>query len=121
MFHRNASIALLLLAAILEAGGDDAVRKALHISTPPVVHRRRAGPVCVRLCRVCPCMELRALIGTIRGFFFVIAQLMSWLFFGQSPSFALILGGGLIDAGGLVKGPAACYEVELPPALTGRQ
>lgn len=36
MFHRNASIALLLLAAILEAGGDDAVRKALHISTPRV-------------------------------------------------------------------------------------
>jgi drug/metabolite transporter (DMT)-like permease len=35
-------------------------------------------------------------------FFFVIAQLISWLIFKHTPSTAVLIGGALILAGGLV-------------------
>jgi uncharacterized membrane protein len=35
-------------------------------------------------------------------FFFVVAQAMSWLLFGQAPSLSTWIGGGLIVAGGVV-------------------
>jgi uncharacterized membrane protein len=39
-------------------------------------------------------------------FFFVIAQLMSWVLFDQPPSTSTMVGGALIIAGGVVLGIA---------------
>lgn len=42
------------------------------------------------------------LIGVYVVFFFIIAQLISWLIFKHIPSVTVLIGGSLIIAGGLV-------------------
>jgi small multidrug resistance family-3 protein len=41
-------------------------------------------------------------IGVYIVFFFLVAQAISWLVFGQAPSSAIWFGGALIVAGGIV-------------------
>ena len=49
-----------------------------------------------------PAWDFGSLLGLYVVFFFVIAQLTSWLVFGQPPTLAVIVGGGLITTGGFV-------------------
>jgi small multidrug resistance family-3 protein len=49
-----------------------------------------------------PPWDFGKLLGLYVVLFFVIAQLISWLFFKQTPSMTLVLGGSLIVAGGIV-------------------
>ena len=49
-----------------------------------------------------PPWDFGKLIGIYVVFFFLIAQLISWLVFKQTPSLAIVLGGLLIVAGGVV-------------------
>ncbi len=49
-----------------------------------------------------PPWDFGKLLGLYVVFFFVIAQLISWLFFKQTPSPMVLLGGLLIVAGGIV-------------------
>jgi small multidrug resistance family-3 protein len=47
-------------------------------------------------------LGLGKLLGLYVVFFFIIAQLISWIFFKQAPSLRVMAGGALIVAGGIV-------------------
>ena len=96
----------LLLAAVLEAGGDALVRAGLF--GPNVLRRALllvAGGL-VLLAYGCvvnaPRWDFGRLLGIYVVFFFVVAQVIAWLGFGQRPTLPLLIGGALIIAGGLV-------------------
>ncbi len=102
------SLAMLILmcAACLEAGGDALMRAGLHSPT----HARAA------LCFVmggliltfygytvnAPPWDFGRLLGVYVAYFFVIAQVLSWLAFGHKPTLLTLLGGSLIVIGGCV-------------------
>lgn len=103
---RATTIFVLFLAAALEAGGDALVRTGMHRN---ILWQR------VALCAVAamvllaygwtvnaPPWDFGKLIGVYVVFFFVIAQLISWLIFKHTPSVTVLIGGALIIAGGLV-------------------
>jgi len=97
---------LLLFAALLEAGGDALVRAGLQASTNSV----RAGLFVIGglvlfsygyVVNAQP-WEFGRLLGVYVVFFFVVAQLISWIIFHQRPSTALLIGGAFIVAGGII-------------------
>jgi drug/metabolite transporter superfamily protein YnfA len=103
---RSTVILVLFLAALLEAGGDAIIRIALHTHAT-------ATRVCLFLLSACvlflygwvvnsPPWDFGRLLGLYVVFFFVIAQLISWLGFRQTPPMSTLLGGALIISGGLV-------------------
>ena len=49
-----------------------------------------------------PAWDFGKLLGLYVVFFFIIAQLMSWVVFNQPPTMAVLVGGALITAGGCV-------------------
>jgi small multidrug resistance family-3 protein len=104
--NRGVSIAILVLAAALEAGGDAIVRKALHSQAQWTRFALFAAGAVILLAYGytvnAPAWDFSSLLGLYVVFFFVIAQLMSWLLFGQPPSTAVMIGGGLITTGGMV-------------------
>lgn len=94
---------VLLIAAVLEIGGDAAVRRGLLESrwvwlVLGAITLVAYGLV-VNLNRS---IEFGRLMGLYIAVFFVVSQLLSFAFFGERPSLRLILGGVLIVAGGLV-------------------
>ena len=97
---------MLLLAALLEAGGDALVRSALHTST--TVTRAGlfvlGGLVLFSYGYVVnkPAWDFGRLLGIYVVFFFLVAQLISWLVFHQRPTGPILLGGALIVAGGVI-------------------
>ena len=104
--NRTTAISILLLAAILEAGGDALVRAGLRSSAAA------ARLTFVALGAIAlfaygwtvnaPSWDFGRVLGLYVVFFFVVGQFMSWLFFGQPPSRAVLIGGFLIVGGGLV-------------------
>jgi len=96
---------VLLLAALLEAGGDAIVRTGLHSAAWP----QRAGllalgagvlfayGVTVNL----PSWDFGRLLGVYVTLFFLVAQIINWAAFGLKPTAAILVGGALIMAGGL--------------------
>jgi small multidrug resistance family-3 protein len=104
--HRSTAVFLLFLAAILEAGGDALMRAGLRGSASGA----RAAFFALGAAALfaygwtvnAPSWDFGRVLGLYVVFFFVIAQLMSWLFFGQPPSRSLLIGGFLIVSGGLV-------------------
>jgi hypothetical protein len=98
-------LAALLLAALLEAGGDALVRTGLQSAALP----GRLGfmglgglvlfgyGVFVNL----PPWDFGRLLGVYVVVFFVVAQLINWLAFGWRPTLPILVGGALITAGGL--------------------
>ncbi len=103
---RSLAILLLFLAAVLEAGGDALIRVGLRSPSAGV----RAGMFALGAAVLfgygyavnAPGWDFGRLLGLYVVFFFVVAQLISWLAFGQPPSRAVWLGGVLIVCGGLV-------------------
>jgi len=102
---RGTAILILLAAATLEAVGDAAVRIGIHtnawyryamFAAAAVILFAYGGTVNA------PPWDFGKLLGLYVVFFFAIAQLISWLFFKQRPSTAVLLGGLLIVAGGIV-------------------
>jgi len=99
------SLLVLMLAAVLEAGGDAIVRTGLHAASMPA----RVGllvvggavlfsyGVTVNL----PPWDFGRLLGVYVTLFFVVAQLINWLGFVLKPTPAILVGGALIIAGGL--------------------
>ena len=91
----------LLAAALLEVGGDAAMRVGLRgqawgyllgaglLSTYGLMVNQ-------------PALGFGRLLGLYIAVFFVVSQALAWLFFGERPSFGLIAGGSLIVAGGLI-------------------
>ena len=103
----GSAILILFLAAVLEAGGDALVRGALHA---PAGSLRKGGLFLLSavvlfaygLMVNAPSWDFGRLLGIYVVFFFVVAQVISWLFFQQPPSIAVLCGGVLIVAGGVV-------------------
>jgi small multidrug resistance family-3 protein len=103
---RTTAIAILLLAAILEAGGDALMRAGLHRN---LIWQRALLFALAALVLFAygwtvntPPWDFGKLLGIYVVFFFLVAQLISWLVFKQTPSLAIAIGGLLIVAGGLV-------------------
>src|SRR5579859_3743290 len=104
--NRSIAILVLLAAAALEAGGDALVRLGLHKTA---MAQRAAFFALAAIVLFAygwtvnaPSWNFGKLIGIYVVFFFLIAQLISWLVFKQPPSLALRIGGALIVAGGVV-------------------
>jgi drug/metabolite transporter (DMT)-like permease len=102
----NLTLLLLFVAALLEAGGDALVRAGLQASTNGL---RTAlfvfgGLVLFSYGYVVntPPWDFGRLLGVYVVFFFVVAQLISWIIFHQRPSTALLIGGAFIVAGGII-------------------
>jgi drug/metabolite transporter superfamily protein YnfA len=103
---RTASLAILLLAAILEAGGDALVRSGL----------RAVGPTSRALLFLAGAVVLFAygylvntppwdfgrLLGIYVVLFFLVAQLISWAVFNQPPGRGVLIGGVFVVVGGLI-------------------
>ena len=104
--NRSTAIAVLLLASILEAGGDAIMRTALRSSGPlPRIGFFGLGALVLFAYGYAvnaPPWDFGKLLGLYVVFFFLTAQTISWVFFSQPPSRAILLGGALIVAGGLV-------------------
>jgi small multidrug resistance family-3 protein len=49
-----------------------------------------------------PTWDCGRLLGVYGVFFFVVAQLISWLWFGHPPTRGALLGGACIVAGGVI-------------------
>lgn len=103
---RIATVLILLAAAALEASGDALIRAGLHTnaSRPRILMFGAAAIVLFAYGWTvnAPPWDFGKLLGLYVVFFFVIAQLLSWLVFKQAPSTAILIGGTLIVAGGIV-------------------
>ena len=108
--NKLTAIAILLIAAIFEAGGDALVRLGLRQHTGAMRWVSFGGGAAVLfaygLVVNTPDWDFGRLLGLYVVFFFVTAQLMSWLLFHQPPSNTTLLGGALIVGGGIVLGIA---------------
>jgi|SRR5580700_7937333 drug/metabolite transporter superfamily protein YnfA len=97
---------VLLFAALLEAGGDALVRAGLHTTAigPRFFFFVAGAAVLFLYGRTVnsPPWDFGRLLGLYVVFFFVIAQLISWLVFHQKPSAAVIVGGLFIAVGGII-------------------
>jgi small multidrug resistance family-3 protein len=99
-------LALLAVAATLEAGGDALARTGLHSQAMLI----RVGAflaaalvlfaygVTVNL----PPWDFGRLLGVYVALFFVVAQLINYFAFGMAPSPPVLAGGALIISGGLL-------------------
>lgn len=100
------SILFLIIAASLEAGGDALVRMGLHTES----RWSRIFFFAIAMLVLfaygwtvnSPPWDFGKLLGLYVVFFFVIAQLVSWLVFEQAPSATILLGGCFIVVGGLI-------------------
>jgi small multidrug resistance family-3 protein len=99
------TLLLLLLAAVLEAGGDALVRAGLRgIAAQRLVWLLAGGLVLFAYgCAVnTPAWDFGRLLGIYVVFFFVVAQVISWIAFRQKPDSGVWAGGALIVLGGIV-------------------
>ena len=99
---------LVLLATILEAMGDAVVRIALHHPSVPL----RVGLFLIGAAlltgygtslNLAP-VEFATVTGMYVATLFVVFQITNYLVFRTNPTPAVLLGGGLIVAGGLIVG-----------------
>src|SRR5579864_4497794 len=103
--HRSGAFVILLLAASLEAYGDSSFQTALYRSSG--MNRAiaflagAASLVAYGLVVNTPRWDFGKLIGVYVVFFFLVAQIIARIRFGQTPTWPVLLGGGLIVAGGV--------------------
>ncbi len=103
---RTTTVLILLLAAVLEAGGDAILRYALHRNSASA-RLAAFGLGAIVLFGYgflvnSPPWDFGRLLGIYVVFFFLIAQAISWLFFAQRPSPGICAGGALIVIGGAI-------------------
>jgi hypothetical protein len=100
-----AFLGVLLIAAVLEAGGDALVRHGLYSQSSMT----RGGFLALGaivlfaygLTVNTPPWDFGRLLGVYVTLFFLVAQLINWLAFGLPPTLPIVVGGTLIIAGGL--------------------
>ena len=100
------ALLILVVAAILEAGGDALVRSGLHASARGArLLFWLAGAVVLFTYGYvvnAPAWDFGRLLGTYVVFFFVVAQVIAWVVFDQKPDRFVAIGGVLIVLGGLI-------------------
>jgi len=103
---RGVALGILLVCAMLEAGGDALARKGIHAgsTTARVGFFAMAAAVLFAYGWLVnrPPWSFGTLLGIYVVFFFVVAQAVSWIFFHERPSLAIWIGGALIVSGGVV-------------------
>jgi small multidrug resistance family-3 protein len=95
---------ILLLAAVLEAGGDALVRRGLHGAGNRTA-LLGAGAIVLFAYGITvntPQWDFGKLLGVYVTLFFVVAQVINLAVFGVRPDLPVVAGGALIVAGGLV-------------------
>ena len=100
------ALLLLLVAAVLEAGGDAIVRRGLHADSIALRCGLILGGgavlmtygVMVNL----PPWDFGRLLGVYVALFFLFAQLINAVVFGVAPTPPVLLGGAFILAGGMI-------------------
>ena len=100
------TLVLLVVAAILEAGGDALVRNGLHSARGPsrLFFFLIGAAVLFAYGYVVnsPPWKFGDLLGVYVVLFFITAQLISYFFFGTTPSKTLLVGGAFIVIGGVI-------------------
>ncbi|HTR61110.1 MAG TPA: hypothetical protein VMH37_05360 [Candidatus Binataceae bacterium] len=92
---------ILIVAAVLEVGGDALVRMGLDGAK----YWLAAGAVTLFIYAVLvniSGLDFNRLMGIYIAVFFVVSQVVSWIAFRQVPDDPIVVGGGMIVAGGLV-------------------
>ena len=92
---------VLLIAAGLEVIGDALVR--IGLEGPK--YWMAAGAITLFAYGVVvntSGVDFNRLMGIYIALFFLVSQIISWVFFGQMPDDRILLGGGMIVAGGLL-------------------
>ncbi|MEP6715188.1 MAG: hypothetical protein ABJC09_06415 [Terriglobia bacterium] len=104
--NKATTFLILLACALLEAGGDALARKGMHARTMPA---RVACYVAAAIVLFSygwlvnrPPWSFGTLLGVYVVLFFVVAQLLGLLVFGEKMTTQVATGGALIVAGGLV-------------------
>ena len=104
--YRAGVLAVLTLAAFLEAYGDSCFQSALYRSLGVTRALAFAGGAisltAYGLLVNAPRWDFGRLLGVYVVLFFLLAQIIAHVRFGQSPSLSILVGGALIVAGGTV-------------------
>jgi small multidrug resistance family-3 protein len=103
---RAGTLAVLLVAAFLEAYGDSCFQKGLHRTTGVARYAVFAlGAFTLALYGLVvntPPWDFGKLLGLYVVLFFLVAQILAKVRFQQSPTLPVVVGGSLIVAGGAV-------------------
>ncbi len=106
VIHRSGALLLLTLAAFLEAYGDSCFQSALYrsagIARVLAVLGGAASLAAYGLVVNTPRWEFGRLLGVYVVLFFLLAQMVARVRFGQAPTLSLLVGGALIVAGGVI-------------------
>lgn len=104
--HRAGALFLLAIAAFLEAYGDSCFQSALYRASGMSRALAFAGGAvslaAYGLVVNAPRWEFGKLLGVYVVLFFLWAQVLARVKFGQTPSLSVLIGGALICAGGVV-------------------
>lgn len=104
--HRSGALVVLTLAAFLEAYGDSCFQSALYRSGGMARVLAFAGGAAslaaYGLVVNAPRWEFGRLLGAYVVLFFLLAQIVARVRFGQTPTLSVLVGGALIVAGGAV-------------------
>ena len=93
----------LVAAALLEVGGDAAIRHGLLRAGWPWLLAGSAALIAYGFfVNTNRALDFNRLMGVYIAIFFVVSQVTAWAAFGDRPSPALLVGGALVVAGGLV-------------------
>lgn len=104
--HRSGVLLILLLAAFLEAYGDSSFQTAMYRSSgirrAIALLSGAAALTAYGLVVNTPRWDFGKLLGVYVVLFFLLAQVVARVRFGQTPTLPVLLGGALIVAGGVV-------------------
>ena len=104
--HRAGALFVLAIAAFLEAYGDSCFQSALYrtsgMSRAVAFVGGAVSLAAYGLVVNAPRWEFGKLLGIYVVLFFLLAQIVARVKFGQIPSLPILIGGALICAGGIV-------------------
>ena len=100
------AFSILLVCALLEAGGDSLARKGMHaeaMASRVAFYVASASVLFAYGWLVNrPPWSFGSLLGIYVVLFFIVAQVLAMTVFGERPSTAILLGGALIVSGGVL-------------------
>lgn len=94
------AVTIMVGAALLETGGDAMIRQGL-VGQWLFLAAGAASLVIYGILVNQGSLDFSRLMGCYIAVFFVVSQVIAWLFFHQMPAFRTLVGGALIVTGGL--------------------